>query len=293
MLFLILVGLGIVAALETVGSVGTRRVRALALGIGALLGVALLVRGDFGNQKLAGKLLMPAGLFWMALFARVAWEALRRRGSAALVSGLLFIAYTLAGSIPLGAKLVRNLELPYPTVGPEEAPFEAIIVLGGGTNIHRGEPELGPSGDRLRAAAELWHRGQVQYLVTTGRSRPPFGEGDLSAHTQQLWEDMGIPAQAVIRLPGPVNTKEELRATATLIRERGWRRVGLLTSAWHLGRALGRARAQGLDLIPIPSNHRGGGPHLHVHPMWYVPQSEGFLLMETAAWEGLGRAVGR
>lgn len=263
-----------------------------ALGALALTVLLTFVRGGFGREKILGRLLMPVGLFWLGLFALAVFE-LRcgRRGRAALF-GALFLGFGTLGSMPLGTELVRSLESRLPQPDPA-ARYEAVLVLGGGTRLDPWRrPELGPAGDRLRKGAALWHEGRVETLVASGFSPPPFGLGKLSAHTVELWRQMGVPPGATRQLDFPKNTREEIAAFRALAEAEGWQRMGVVSSAWHLPRALALAERAGLEVTPLPADH-WAGPLASADPLWFVPQRYGFALLDIWAWETLGRWLGR
>jgi hypothetical protein len=58
-----------------------------------------------------------------------------------------------------------------------------------------------------------------------------------------------------------------------------------------LPRILSLARARGLDLVPIPADHRSDRPPFH--PAGLIPQASSLRLSQIAIWELLGRSVGR
>lgn len=245
-------------------------------------------------QKMLGLLLMPAGLLWIALLVLVArWPG---RWPGRLILLLLFLGYTAAGNRWLGGAALRALEQPFmtldPTLGP---PLDAVVVLGGGTaRDGRGEPQLGEAGDRIRVGAAVYHAGRSPVILATGSGIPGF-DGlpgrNLGAETRACLMACRVPATAIQTLPGPANTAEEIAALALLARTRGWTRLGLVTSAWHLPRALALCAAQGLQVEPLPADFRGDRPG--DSPAHLVPQGSGFLRVHLALWEWLGRLIGR
>jgi uncharacterized SAM-binding protein YcdF (DUF218 family) len=103
---------------------------------------------------------------------------------------------------------------------------------------------------------------------------------------------MGIPEGAIVQVREPLRTtSDEIARYKALVEERGWKRVGLVSSAWHLPRALALCREQGLEVVPIPANHRGRPAW--PSPAYLVPQFDGFLDVQFACKEYLGRLVGR
>ena len=108
----------------------------------------------------------------------------------------------------------------------------------------------------------------------------------MSAEAASLWRAMGVPADAIVQLAGPRNTTEEMAALADAARARGWARVGLVTSAWHLRRTVRHARAAGLDFVPLPADYRGRVPVVNLASA--LPSGHGFYLVRVALWEHLG-----
>jgi len=135
------------------------------------------------------------------------------------------------------------------------------------------------------------NEGLVGTLITTGRSITEGG-GDrlLSRETAELSKGLGVPAEVIIEVPDPRNTREEIAAVAKIVGQHsGWKRLGLCTSASHLGRALAEGRSQGLDFTPVPSDFRSG--KLIFSPLYLVPQGRGFRDVQTALWEFMGRVM--
>ena len=245
-------------------------------------------------QKTVALCLMPLGLLWLGAWMSLVVAIARHHFRAALIGAVLGIAVTVAGSEPLGHLLNWRLERDFVQDPFAEGPFDAVFVLGGGAATAPWDGyEVGPSGDRIVLGARLWHRQRTPVLVVSGSPivgfKIPF---DSVSATESIWRDLGVPPDAVVRLPGVSrNTREEAQAAAALARARGWKKVGLLTSAWHMRRAHALFEGAGLDPTPLAADHRGG-------VMWdglysLVPTGFGALLVGKASWEWLGAAVGR
>lgn len=237
---------------------------------------------------------MPMGLLWLGLGLAALWAF--RRGLRFLGGFLMLIFFGLAltGNPQVGAWLMGRLESTIPALPQDAAPFDALFILGGGSEMDdQGHPMLGLAGDRIIEAARLWHAGRVRRLVASGASQDSqAGHRDLAKETRQIWMELGIPADAITCLEEPCFiTRDEIRAYRRLKTREGWQRVGLLSSAWHLPRAMALARHEALEVVPIPSDRRGRIPHFQ---LWHlVPQQEGLVKTQLACWEMLGRRVGR
>ena len=245
-------------------------------------------------EKLLTALVVPAGALWAATFALVWWLLLRRQRRQATVALLLFCAFTVAGNVWIGQAMLAWLEEGHAPLAPS-ARFDAVLVLGGGSDITPWyAPQLGTAGDRLRVGAELFTGGNTPLLVTSGSSIAELDqeeERDLAHETAELWQQMGVPRSAIVQLPGPRNTSEEIAALTALVHDRGWRRVGLVTSASHLRRAMRLADRNGLHVTPIPADARGMLQSASV--VGLIPSGPGFYSIQVASKEIVAGLVGR
>lgn len=273
----------------------SRKQRILRGAAGFALGVAAFVAGPSGLvlQKLVARLVMPAAwvwdLAWIAFVVGVA-RAWRRLALAGAVVGVLL---TIAGSEALGQAMNHWLERDYRDDPYAKGSFDAVFVLGGGIDVApHPSYELGPSGDRVALAARLHHRGLAKHLVISGTVIEGLAETfDNVAATDLILRELGVPATAIVRQSGPTrNTREEATAAVRLVRERGWTRVAVLTSAWHMRRAHALFERAGLDAVPLAADHRGSLQWEGLYSI--VPRDAGYYLVSKASWELLGAAVG-
>ncbi|RZO64056.1 MAG: YdcF family protein [Sandaracinaceae bacterium] len=270
--------------------------RAKALAIGVPLGVALLAlatapRGYLLTKTL-GAMAMPLGLVWCALAGFIALAYWRDRWRELPALCVVFVLFSLAGSGFVADLLGGSLERAYASDPFAEAPFDAVIVLGGGTDEAYGRIQLGASGDRVALGARLYHRGLAPRLVTTGSAIAGFSEHDAAAATERIWREMGVPAEAIVRLEGARTTSEEAVIHAREIRARGWRRVGLVSSAQHMPRALALFRERGARVVPLAADFRSDAPRWRgFHDL--VPRGDAAARIHGACWERVGRLAGR
>jgi uncharacterized SAM-binding protein YcdF (DUF218 family) len=245
-------------------------------------------------QKTLGSLLMPAGLLWVLLGALAFLLLRRRQRLLALLGALVWALYGLAGNYYVGTALMAGLERSIPVADSQGEPFDAAFVLGGGTELGpAGTPILGSAGDRVAEAARLWHAGRTRFLVASGWGRDAAtGPRDLGEETRVLWMGLGVPREAIVVVDTPCwVTRDEIRAYRPLADRMGWRRMALVSSAWHLPRALVLAKRAGLEVHPVGSDWRGRGGAFLLHHL--VPEGEGFQRTSLACWEHLGHMVGR
>ena len=298
-LFVAALGAALVAAARGPRSQGRRRVVFYLMPVGLMLLAVGATPGGLAFQKLLGRLIMPAGLLWALLLATM---LLLLHIGRSLAAGwlLLFLSlYSTAGNAEVGAALLSWLERDYREPPPIDAPpLDALLVLGGGTSLRPwGGAQLGPAGDRVMTAARMYHRGEARHIICSGTSIGGLDQPDardLGAEAREILTDLGVPAKAITVVPGPRNTKEEIARYAVLMQEPAWRdktRVGMLTSAWHLRRAMRQADRAGLSVLPVAADFKGDVFTPRIMAM--IPSGNGFYRTKLAMWEIIGAAVGR
>ncbi len=284
----------VVWGLAAAGAGKKRRRFALALWAVGSVGLLLAAAGPYELRKTVAVLLMPLGLVW----AGCAFLAVRlgRSGNSrgAVGAWVLFLALGLVGSVPAGVVTCRWLEAPFAGGNPLAAgPFDAVVVLGGDLGVDDvGSPTLGWSGERVALGARLYLAGRTELLAATGPWVRRGGTAvSVAEATRDYWSMLGVPPEGTLAFTGPRTTRDEILRTAREARARGWKRVGLVSSAWHLRRATRLARRAGLQVTPLAADRLGIMPPGGIR--YAIPQAAGVMRTEHAAWELLGMLAGR
>ncbi len=229
-----------------------------------LCALGAMLDGKTGLEKMVTALTLPVQVAWLLC---TGWllASLRRslgklaQGRAWLWPGLTWGVFTVCGTPMLGDVCFRYVESLETTFQPGvDAPLDALIVLGGGTSQGPHRAEVDDAGDRVLYAAQLYLQGHTRALITTGSTLPSLQALSTPAQqTTEIWTKLNIPNQAIRRFDG-LNTHGEMHSIRLHMGELGpAARVGLLTSAWHLPRAMRLSRAAGLTgLIPVAADHR-------------------------------------
>jgi uncharacterized SAM-binding protein YcdF (DUF218 family) len=225
-----------------------------------------VISGKSSVEKVLTAFTQP--LFLLLFFSLVTALCLIRNGQRSL--GWLLLLVSIFGWLSSTGVVVDRLLNHWESQiagTPLDAmdPFDYVVVLGGGTSLSPdGRSQLSEAGDRVLFGAELYLKGYAKHLVTTGDAlvmsgtlsgtRPP--EDYPSAHTKKIWSKLNIPPEAVLTLGGE-NTSQELAS----LRERPewWRekRCGLITSAFHMPRAMRLAKKVGVEVLPLNANYMG------------------------------------
>jgi uncharacterized SAM-binding protein YcdF (DUF218 family) len=161
-------------------------------------------------------------------------------------------------------QLIWGLEERAAALTPAVIPqADAVVVLGGGLRpalAPRPGVEVSEAGDRLLTGLRLLRQHKAPLLVASG-GRVSFTSGD-PAPPEAFWArdlalELGLPADRILLNPGSRTTAEEARDIGALGRQRGWRRVLLVTSAFHMPRSLASFRQRsGLAVIPVACDYQ-------------------------------------
>lgn len=198
-------------------------------------------------------LLVALGMFWL--------RARPGRAKAALVLALLVL---LVFSVePVSRRLYGRLENAVQDTFRPDPPYDAVIVLGGMVDPsamrRSGQLELNESVDRITRAAQILRAGQARNVLLSGGiffdGGPERSEADWLA---EWLREQGIAADRIAVEGESKNTRENAVFSAKLLAERGWKRVLLVSSAWHARRAVGCFRAAGVEVDLLTVDHRAG-----------------------------------
>lgn len=201
----------------------------------------------------------------LAFGAAMRMLRLRRLARGATVLAALYFMVIVATPAP--EYLLGQLEKRFPRPTAALEAFDGAIVLGGGTGNGEASAQvdtwmLSESGERVAA---------IVTLRATRPDLPILHSGGSGKVVHRGWrEGEAVRAFLAAAQPqgGPIAYEEQSRNTfenATLTAERiasgGWPGVDsggrflLVTSAWHMPRAMGAFRRAGLDVVAYPVDY--------------------------------------
>lgn len=138
---------------------------------------------------------------------------------------------------------------------PPAEDYDAIIVLGAQVK-EDGEPSIQLQW-RLDAAAEAWKADEDTLIVTCG------GQGGNEPAPEALvmrdyLVTQGVPFDKVLTDTASSNTRQNIQNAAELLEGRDVGKVLIVTSDYHLARAMALARDEGLNATGVGSPTRKG-----------------------------------
>jgi len=157
----------------------------------------------------------------------------------ALGLGVLWLA---AAFTPLSGRLAAGLVRADPLRSGD-----AVLVLG--SRVQRDGDPTPEAESRLLRGLELLAEGRAARLVVTEQ---PWPVGPYAPLARGLMERLGLRHELVAVGPAR-NTHDEAVAAARLCRERGWKRLLVVSSPTHTRRACRTAEAQGIEVVCVPA----------------------------------------
>ncbi len=198
--------------------------------------------------------LLPPACFVVAL-VWLGWRLWRRSRRLAGVAWTVALLLYAASISPVSDYLLRNLE--YRVAPAAVAGADGIVVLGGGTTKDVPMPPgwsgqvADAAGQRLMAAFVLHRQTGLPLLVSGGEVFAEYGRE--AVIMRDILVSFGVAPEKVILEDRSLNTTENARFTAPILRERGWRRPLLVTSAFHMPRSVAEFERAGVTVAPYPA----------------------------------------
>ena len=265
--------------------------------IGGIIAHTYLNRGVVESLRAATSFVMPLSLIWLIVLASGIWCVRRGSFKLGLAYLLLWVMIAVAFNSRTARYAIRQIEgvPPAPLADRTELPLRSVVVLGGGVYVNSsGTPELNRDGHRVFTAASLWHSGQTDSIICTGeRAGVDHNQSEIA---RRLLKSVGVPDSVIYEIGGE-NTTQEMRILKNLLDNppgefKANGPVGLVTSAFHMPRALRLAKDNELELVPIPCCFRHAVTNEFVASD-LIPTSDAGARMGLAIKEFLARLVGR
>jgi uncharacterized SAM-binding protein YcdF (DUF218 family) len=157
----------------------------------------------------------------------------------------------------LGNRMIHRLEARCHAIPIDQAmKVDAIVSLSGylGPPVAEGFlPNISEAGERLEAGIQLWQKRKADWLVFTGGRIPWANQREVEgAVAKRIAIARGIPEDRIIVTREVGNTADEASAIADLMCERGWSKILLVTTAWHMPRAARLFSKAGAKAVPFP-----------------------------------------
>lgn len=208
-------------------------------------------------KKILTPFLMPPGIFIGLLICSGIWLFFRKHWKTGFLNCLIGIFMWLLSLSPVSDMMLRGLESDFRI--PESPSGDVIILLGGG--VYDKALDLtgmgAPSGDMLErtvTTVRLQKRLNVPIIVTGGVVFK--GKAAEAPIVKRFLVDLGVPSERVIIEDKARDTIENAKYSKEICEKDGYKNPILVTSAYHMKRAVLSFKKVDMDVLPFPAGFR-------------------------------------
>ena len=236
-------------------------------------------------HKLLPLIVSPLGVVVLLLVVSV---VCRRR-----VPGVLGLVVLLGFALPAAERAVwAGLESGYPYRPVEAVPTTgAIVVLSGmldGTPTSDGTlSQWGEATDRFFAGLDLFRAGKAPVMIFTQGRLPWSGRALEGGMLARRAVSLGVPESQIMLTGEVANTEDEALAVSDLMGLADIRNLTLVTSGFHMPRAVMIFEHEGLQVTPYPTDFRAKAS---LDWTSWVPSADAFGETSNGLREYIGRA---
>jgi uncharacterized SAM-binding protein YcdF (DUF218 family) len=218
----------------------------------------------FVLSKTIGIMLLPAnflvgiGLVGAILLA-TRFAALGRK---LMIASVALLA--ICGFSPIGNLMLYSLEQRFPPWDATKGAPDGVVVLGGpidpDLSAAHGVPVTSAAADRLIMAAALGRQyPDLRIIYSGGSANLISGDAREADYAAKVFESLGIPRAQLTMERRARNTFENAEYSKAIAAPKAGERWLLVTSAYHMPRAVGVFRQAGFAVEPYPVDWRVGG----------------------------------
>jgi uncharacterized SAM-binding protein YcdF (DUF218 family) len=247
-------------------------------------------------SKTLGFFALPSNLVATLAALGVVLMFTRFRRAGRMLATLGVVLLLVAGLSPLGNILIYPLEQRFPPWDAARGALAGIVVLGGAispdVSAAHGTPALTEAAERLTAVAELARQYPAARIVYSGgNARLLLVRGNEAEYALALFESFGIARERLTPEDKSHNTVENALFSKALADPKPGERWLLVTSAYHMPRAIGIFRRAGFAVDAYPVDWRTRGRVDLVMP--FDSLTGGLRRTDTAVREWVGLAAYR
>jgi uncharacterized SAM-binding protein YcdF (DUF218 family) len=193
-----------------------------------------------------------------ALFMVARRSPNRRRLVGCLVGAIAVLL--VLGNPSIADRIFQSLEDDAPNTYDATKTYDAVVLLGGlvpGGVTDPARPSYDNGVERLLVTYDLLRTDRAKHVIIASGSNledATFVKESSALRTQL--ERWGIAKERILVDDVSLNTRQNAVETARIVKERGFTRLLLVTSAFHMTRAAGCFRAVDLQFDTLPADYR-------------------------------------
>jgi uncharacterized SAM-binding protein YcdF (DUF218 family) len=222
----------------------------------------------------------------LSLWAFFTKNQVRRRRLILVAVLVLFVS----GNKVLVNELARAWEME-PVAANQRLPKTAIV-LGGYAewDQFRNRVQMSDAADRIYSAINLYQQGKIHTIVLSGGAASLTGRIKAEAdYVLPVLRGFGIPDSAIIKESKSRNTFENAINTAALLHSlKRNDTILLITSAFHMRRAVGAFKKAGIAVVPYPVHYISDYGRGYFLPDFFIPSTEAMFRFDALLKEWIG-----
>lgn len=237
--------------------------------------------------------LLPPGCI-VLLLTVLSFYLFKRKAAGKFAAALITLMLYFASLMPTAQLLTHGLESRYTQQSAVKA--DVIAVLGGGAVS--GVPDVEGEGaaaagmNRLATGIRLQRMLGVPLIVSGGQVfKDSGGEAEIA---KRVLISIGIKENMVYTDTKALNTRQNAQNIIAASKEKGWKRIIVVTSALHMPRAMQNFAAvkdNDMEVTAYPCDYLSSGK-IVISPFSFVPQAYALDLTAMALKEYLALAAG-
>lgn len=232
--------------------------------------------------------LLPPGCI-VLLLAALTFYLFKRKAAGKFAAALITLLLYFASLMPTAQLLTHGLESRY----TQQSAVKADVIAVSGVPDVDGEGALAAAGmNRLATGMRLQKMLGVPLIVSGGQVfKDSGGEAEIA---KRVLISMGVKENMVYTDTKALNTRQNAQNIIAASKEKGWKRIIVVTSALHMPRAMQNFAAvkdSDMEVTAYPCDYLSSGKIL-ISPFSFVPQAYALDLTAMALKEYLALAAG-
>jgi len=247
----------------------------------------------YSLSKIIWLFLNPLNLLIILFFLYFFLKIINFQNTSKLLLFIIFLFFITIAILPTGIYLLVKLETKYTNLKDLPESIDGILILGGPTNASLTQKydqvSFNAHGERLTESIKILKKYQTAEVIFSGGAGI---KGDFSStHSyvaKKFFEEMGINKNRIIYESKSRNTYENIifsKKIANPEKDEVWL---LITSAFHMPRAINIARKQKWDFIPYSVDYQTMGKSTHLRiTIFHMLDYINAFNFATHEWVGL------
>jgi uncharacterized SAM-binding protein YcdF (DUF218 family) len=230
----------------------------------------------------------PPGIFPTALFVLSYFTFKRNKLLFKWILSIAIVNYLYV--IPItGQLLLLPLEQKYSVRVPKNLDGDVLVMLGGGathdTQDLNGIGHLsGAASSRLISTVQLYNETKLPIIVSGGQVFQD--SGNEAAIAKRLLVSLGVDPDDIYMEDRSLNTEQNAKFTAELLEKHQFERPILITSAFHMPRAVQHFENEGIAVQAYPTGYLVS-KGIDLYPLQFAPSNQNNAAIAVKEYIGL------